>query len=219
MKIFTKLFIVILLFTISLESFAQSFGIRAGMNLSTVLCKDDDGTYSNNYKMRPGFNVGAIALFPINKTFSFEPGLLLSTKGYKEKYSEPGYEETENFNLLYIDVPLNVKASFDVGSVKLFGMLGPYIGIGVSGKDKYKGTESGQSFSDSYTVKWGSDADNDDLKRLDFGATIGAGVDIKSFQISISYDLGLANVSSFTDYGTKVKNRVLAISVGYFFKK
>ena len=66
-------------------------------------------------------------------------------------------------------------------------------------------------------VEWGSDKEKDDLKRLDFGLTMGGGVEINSIQIGLTYALGLANISSYTDYGTKINNRVLGLSVGYKF--
>ena len=44
--------------------------------------------------MKPGFHVGLTAEFPLNEMLSFEPAVLLSTKGYK--YSEPGYDESVN---------------------------------------------------------------------------------------------------------------------------
>lgn len=207
MKKFMKLLVVILLLTITASSYAQKFGIKAGLNLSNMLIKDDQDTYSTDFKMSPGFHVGPTAEIPINKMFSFETALLLSTKGYK--YSESGY--TESANLLYLDLPLTAKASFDIGSIKIYGAFGPYIGMGLSGK--FKSTDSPDE-----TLNWGSGSE-DDLKRIDLGLTFGAGVEINAIQIGLSYGLGLANISSFTDGGSKINNRVVGISVGYRFGK
>lgn len=66
-------------------------------------------------------------------------------------------------------------------------------------------------------VVWGSDAEESDFKRLDFGLIMGAGVEIKAIQIGLSYDLGLANITPDTDNGNKVHNRILALSVAYKF--
>jgi hypothetical protein len=65
------------------------------------------------------------------------------------------------------------------------------------------------------TIKWGSESQND-LRRLDFGLTIGAGIQIKSLEIGISYDLGLSNMAPDDyNYSTIIKSRVLAVSIGY----
>jgi hypothetical protein len=208
------------MFLLAQESFAQTFRAKAGLNLSNILDKDDSETYSTDYKMQPGFNVGATAEFPLNEMFSVETGLYFLTKGYKfsDSGSEFGYEwkEEENVNLYYLDIPITGKASFDAGGAKIFGVLGPYIGIGLSGKAKYEYTFGGDSESGSEDIEWGSGED-DHLKRFDFGLTAGAGAEIKSFQIIVSYSYGLANISADTEGGYKVNNRVLGISLGYKF--
>lgn len=64
--------------------FAQNFGVKAGLNLSNMLVKNDYRTYSDDFKMNPGFYVGATAEFPLSDLLSFETGLLLSTKDSKK---------------------------------------------------------------------------------------------------------------------------------------
>ena len=215
MKNLMKLLCVLVLFTMATRTNAQKFAVKAGLNLSNMLMKDDDGTYSDNLKMHAGFHIGATAEFPINDMFSFEPGLLLSTKGVNYEESGSGYDYKSKLNLFYFEVPLNAKATFDVGGAKIYGTFGPYLGLGLSGKSKDEYNEDGDSGTDTYTVKWGSDSENDDYKRFDLGLNFGAGVEIKSLLIGLNYGLGLANISSYTDYGTKISNRVLAISFGY----
>lgn len=207
MKNLIKLLCVVVLFSMATRTTAQKFAVKAGLNLSKMLMKDDDDTYMDNVKMQPGFHVGATAEFPINDMFSFEPGLLLSTKGTRAK--ESGYKAS--INLFYFEVPLNAKATFDVGGVKIYGTFGPYLGLGLSGKYKY--TEDGNT--DTHTVKWGSDSDNDDQKRFDLGLNVGGGVEIKSMLIGLNYGLGLVSISPDTSNGYKEKNRVFAISFGY----
>ncbi len=199
----------------------SNFGLKGGLNLSNMLIKDDDETYSDDFKMKPGFHVGAMAEFPLSEIFSFETGLFLSTKGYKISEEETLMGETLKMetkaNLLYLDIPLTAKATFDLGGAKIYGVFGPYVGMGLSGKGKEEVTYDGETETEEEDVEWGSDKEKDDLKRLDFGLTMGGGVEINSIQIGLTYALGLANISSYTDYGTKINNRVLGLSVGYKF--
>lgn len=51
MKRLTNLLIVVLLFRMSTESFAQLVGIKAGANMTNMLIKDDEDTYSHDFKM------------------------------------------------------------------------------------------------------------------------------------------------------------------------
>jgi len=209
-----KLLIVVVVFSMATDSFAQTFGVKAGLNLSNMIVKDNTETYSGDFKMKPGFNLGGTVEFPINEIFSFETGLILSTKGYKATYEDFGGETKETYNLYYFDIPLTGKATYDVGSFKIFGVFGPYIGIGLSGKGK---SETDGVSDPTHVVKWGTDSDNDELKRLDMGLTFGAGVEISSVQIRLNYDLGIKNISSDTGDGYKITNRVLGISLGYKF--
>jgi hypothetical protein len=195
MKNFMRLLIVVFVSTIATKSFAQTFRIKAGLNLSNIVMKDNADRYDDDFKMKPGFHLGATAEFPINETFSFEPGLLLSTKGVKETYSESGYNYTSVTNLYYLDIPLNGKAYFNVGSAKIYGTVGPYLAIGLSGKTKTQ--ETGYP-EDTHNISWGNDSENDDLKRLDLGLAFGAGVALSSFEIGLSYSLGFKNISAYT---------------------
>lgn len=206
------LLIVVVVLTMTRQSSAQTFGIKAGLNLSTLLAKDNDDTYTDNYKLRPGFHIGATAELPMNEIFSFETGLLLSTKGTNE--SETRYSNESSLTLYYFDIPLTAKAYYKVGSVRIYGVFGPSLGIGLSGKNKIKVSGSPD---ETQTIKWGTDSENDDLKRLDLGLTVGAGVEINAIQIGLAYNLGLANISAYTGDGYKIKNRVLGISVAYKF--
>jgi hypothetical protein len=217
MKIFAKLLMVVVVFTMTAESYAQTFGVRAGLNLSNMFMKDDEDTYSDDYKMNPGFHVGPTAEFPINDMLSFEAALLFSTKGFKIDQEQSGFVYKGTVNCYYIDLPLTAKATFNVGGLKIYGALGPYVGMGLSGKVKSEVSYGGDTQKDTETLDWGSDADNDDFKRLDFGVTAGAGIEISSIRIGVTYGYGLANISPDTEGGNKINNRVLGVSVGYKF--
>ncbi len=203
------------------ESLAQTFGVKAGLNLSTLLVKDDDETLSDDLDMKPGFHVGVTAELPINEMFSFQPEVLVTTKGYKmnekETFSGETYKYEYSLNPIYIDIPLLLKANFNVDGAKVYGALGPYIGFGVGGKYKYEETYMGDTDSDEEVIEWGNDEEKDDLKRLDAGLSIGVGATVNQIQFGVAYDFGLANISLYTENGLKMNNRVLRVSVGYIF--
>jgi len=207
-----KLLVAFIVTVMSIPSFAQTFSIRAGMNLSNMLMKDDDDTYSDEFQMNPGFHFGGTVEVPINEALFFEPGLLVSTTGFLIKESDPTFGEMKISTMIYnLNIPLNLKAYVNAGSsARVYFSAGPYIGIALSGKSKstFNGT------TDTEDLEIGS-ADTDDIKAFDFGLQAGAGIEISSFQIGVTYGLGLANISTFTDNGSKILNRVLGISVGY----
>lgn len=213
--------IVVVLFTMNAKSFAQTFGVKAGFNLTNMFQNNDDYA-SDDYKTKAGFQIGGTAEFKITDMFSFETGLFLSNKGVRISHEETEEGETYGvkgtIDLYYIEIPLTGKATFDVGNQKIYGIFGPTVGIGLSGKIKSKLSYMGESKTESKSIDWGSGDDND-FKRLDFGWIIGAGVKYEAFSAGLSYNLGLSNIAATPDGGNKVKNRVFAITVGYRFGK
>lgn len=221
MKNYSKLIIVATLVAFTSASFAQTFGFKTGLNLSNIKVQSDDDGLKYEGKMIPGFHLGTTAEFIVSKSFSFETGILVSTKGLKENadYGD-GNKINAKVTLYYLDIPLNAKGSFEItGGKKLFYALGPYIGIGLYGNDYVKETYDGLTEKSRSDIKWGTDEDEDDLKRLDYGLSFGTGVELKAISLGVSYSLGLANISPYTEYGFKMTNRVLAFSLGYKFGK
>jgi hypothetical protein len=198
------------------QVYGQKYGIKAGMNFANMLAKDNSETY-DDIKMKTGFHIGFIMEHPISEILSVESGLLLSTKGMKIEENIFGIDMTAVTNLYYIDVPVALKASYDLGKGNLYLSAGPYIGMGISGKIKMTLEYEGEKETEEEKIEWGNDEDNDDLLRLDAGLALGCGVEIGATQLGVQYDLGLANLSSYTGEGSKINNRVLRISLAYRF--
>jgi len=210
----TTLSFVFLILTIA-NSKAQTFKIKGGLNLANMLMKDEDGAFTEGKKTKLNLHAGIMAEQPITDLVSFETGLLLSEKGFKTDEDEDDY--SSRLNLLYADIPLTLKYTRDIESYKVYGIFGPYVGIGLSGKTKTTEKYNGRTETNKTSIKWGSDQNNDDLKRLDYGLTVGTGLVIDNIDLGISYDLGLANISPYTGEGVKIKNRILKFSIGYCF--
>jgi len=199
--------------------YAQTFGIRGGMNFPSMLYKDDEETYTDNNRLRPGFHIGGVFEYALSDAFSLEGDLLLSLKGLRELEKDDNYKYSSWMNLFYLNIPVLAKYTFDAGNVKLYGAAGPYFGIGISGKATYKEEYDGESDSDTEKVEWGNDPDDDWLKRMDAGLHMGAGIVLGQIQAGLFYELGLANISSDQSDGFRIKNRVFGVTAAYFFNK
>ncbi len=200
-KKISKILMVVALVTFSFQSFAQTFGVKAGLNMSKI-------TGFKDAKMLLGFNLGATAEMEVADAFSVETGLVLSKKGVKQK--EDG--ETFKESLVYLEIPINGKYGIDLGGKKLYFAAGPYLAFGVGGKWKYEGDGE----SESGSIKWGSKKEEGEIKRLDFGLNLGAGVEFGAIGINVQYGLGLTKIS---DADKAPKNRALGISLSYKFGK
>jgi len=222
MKTLIKITILSLFLLVGLKSMSQTLGVKAGLNLSTMHVKysASDG---ENHQLNPGFHIGPTLEIPINKTLSVETGLLLSSKGFRIKgehaYLNEFIKQNEKLNLLYLDIPITAKLSFDVGSQQIYGKLGPYFSTGLTGRYNTGLKVEGTQETYELDVGFGSNRDKGDLKRLDFGLISGVGINFNRIQVEVNYSLGLANVNAFKylNNATKATNRVVEISVAYKF--
>lgn len=201
---------------------AQKFGVRAGVNFSNFLEKDNSQTYSQNYNMNTGFHVGAVVDFPLVSLLSLETGVFYSTNGYNTTSSVTifGITTTTDYRLAlsYLELPILAKMSYDLGKGSIFATAGPYISYGIAGKSTSVISVSGSSTSNTTEtdVVWGSD-ENSDFNPFDYGLSIGGGVQVNSFTLGVNYGLGLANVSTTEVDGYKTNNRLLSVSAGFYF--
>jgi len=197
---------------------AQTIEVKGGLNLANIHEKDNDKTYSDDNLIKPGFHLGAMAEFPITDLLSFSPGLLLSTKGARAEDEMFGASLKMSVITYNFDIPLTMKVGYEINDgLKIFGAAGPYIGLGLSGKAKVTADYNGDKDTEEIDIEWGND-DSDDFKRLDMGLSFGGGVEINELVLGISYDLGLGNISPYSENGHKITNRVIKISVGYKFE-
>ncbi len=204
MKTFTKMLVLFVFLTTTTGTIAQIVGIKAGLNLGNMIVKNDNITMSEDFTMNPMFHIGPTLEFPFGEVLSLETGLLLSVKGFN--YDEEGYKDKTD--LFYLDIPLRAKATFDIGGIGIYGAAGPYAGMGIAGK-----SHKNEGDTD---IQWGSESE-DDMKRLDFGLSVGAGVVINAIQLDVSYGLGLANISPVRENNFTIQNRLISLSVGYRF--
>lgn len=219
MKNFKNLFLVLLMISLGFSAAAQTLGVRAGFNLSNAEVKDDVSTYSDDYMYLPGFHAGVIAEFPVAGILSVEGGAFFSTRGYKAEDEMVLFDEKYEFKykttLYYLVIPVTAKATIDVGPLSVFGQIGGYAGSGLTGNYYSETTIAGVTDTEETDVEWGNDENNDHFKRLDFGLTAGAGVQVKNIRAGVAYEHGLANICTYTQNGYSCANRVISVYAAF----
>lgn len=210
MKNLSKLLFIFLLVILSAPTFAQKFGIQGGINLTTLVQKDDDMDYADEwgYENKLGFNGGVTLEMGIGDLIAVELGALVDSRGTQISNGD----NYVRFNMLFADVPVLVKVGPSFGPAKVFGAVGPYVGFGITGKTVTK--VDGEK--ESQDIEWG-DGEDADAKRLDYGAKFGIGAEVMGFTVGAYYSLGLANIAPDTENGNKMQNRAISISLGYKF--
>jgi hypothetical protein len=220
-----KLFLTLSLVFLTTFSFAQTvnFGIKAGLNLSTVAFNDHFPNFAVDPQNKTGFQAGVVADIGFQH-FSIQPGLVFITKGqqFTNEFSTVSnnqtysYHETGSERFNYLELPVNLLYKIQAApGAKIHAGGGPYVGYGLSGTAIAH--VSGSQTSD-YTgpLTFGTDQAKDDFKLFDYGINLIAGVELKNhFTIDLNYGLGLKNISWGS--GSDEKNRSLGLSVGYLF--
>lgn len=176
------------------EKAAMAFGVKGGLNISTITNADVDGV---NSKSLVGFHVGFFGEFMVSYTFAIQPEILYSVQGTELEFEG----ESGDLKLDYITIPVMAKYYVaDAFSLE----LGPQIGFLVSAKTKSGGV--------SEDVK-------DELKSTDVSLNFGLGYDItENLMIGARYNLGLTRLQDELFPGEdESKNSVFQISVGYKF--
>ncbi|MBL7857498.1 MAG: PorT family protein [Cyclobacteriaceae bacterium] len=189
-----KIILSFALLTLAFGAFAQgiSGGIKGGLNLANQNYDVEGFTISPDN--RTSFHLGGYLNVGFSESFSLQPELLFNSVG--AKYTGDG---DYLMKLNYISVPV----MFKYNPAPIFNIhAGPQFGFLMSAK--------GESDGDSEDIK-------DDLKGLDFGFGLGAGVDLPmGLNFSARYILGLSNIVDELDSSDgKVTNNVIQLSIGY----
>jgi len=148
------------------EGKTVTFGIRAGLNLSSIGV-NDVFKYANEFENEPfsslaGFNAGISVDFQITKSFYINFGLFYTTKGGKVKNVEYDFEDVcgENKTTItagFLEIPIyaSYRMNFSEKS-QLQVFFGPYFGIGLNGKWREEGWvgDYGEKefYKDDYTL-------------------------------------------------------------------
>jgi hypothetical protein len=219
-------FIALASFLLVVNQVSQAQILKGGVNLANVSITND-GDIDDN-KMLTSFQVGFTGNLKIAPFFYFQPGILFTGKGSKTQSGETTeatyYRATSN--PYYIEVPANFVFKTPTGPIKFFAGAGPYIAVGVSGKNKVDGKFLGTSFSSEKSIEWSNDdpatLDYEEgsgygiMKRFDYGLNGIAGIETKNIVLSANYGYGLAKLQSGSNSSAddKNKHRVLSFTVG-----
>ncbi|MDW8295423.1 MAG: porin family protein [Raineya sp.] len=203
--------------------FAQlRVGIRGGLQLADMRNKPDDRTGLNDdTKMRLGYQLGVVFDYSFNNIIFFQPAIQINSKGSKivETNNILNTKYTFQNSPLYVDVPLLLGLRFGLKGFKIFGMGGPYLAYGIGGKN-YSRLDTPIGYTESETqIRWGNKttlSDPKDLRPLDLGLVISAGVELTNLQIGLHYTPSFTNIAP-DGSGRKLYNTVVGINATLLF--
>ena len=223
------LFSIVSLFILSgTNAQKSSIILRGGLNLANVTISENGRV--DDAKNLASFQAGFIGDVSLGQFVSLQPGLLVTGKGSK---TQSGETTDANYfkattNPIYLEVPLNLVFKFGAnGGPNFFAGAGPYLAIGIAGKNKTEGKLLGTSFSSEDDIVWSDDdpttLDYEEgagfgvMKRFDYGLNGTAGIDLKKAVLSVNYGWGLAKLQSGSNSSENDNNkhRVLSFTIGF----
>ena len=204
-----------------------SLMIKGGLNLSNITIDKNGGLDDN--KGIASFQAGLQADLPIGSFFSIQPGVFFTGKGAKVSSGNTSGDNWYRATTrpYYIEVPVNAVVKLPLGGQSNFFFgAGPYVAMGIAGKNKVEGEVLGASFSRSENIKFSSDdpftsteegSGYNIVRRFDYGLNGTVGVESAHAVFSVNYGLGLAKIQSNTTSSDDELNkyRVLSFTVGY----
>jgi len=219
--------LVFLLFVVIVHAQKSPAILKAGVNLANVSVTDNGAV--DDAKNLTSFQLGIIGDFNMTPFLAVQPGLLFTGKGTK---IQSGNQGDANYfrattNPYYLEIPMNLVFKTPTGPTKFFAGAGPYLAIGIAGKNKVNGSLLGTAFSSEEKIKWSDDdpttVDYEEgagfgiLKRFDYGLNGTLGIETSNIVLSANYGLGLAKLRSGSGTGDddNNKHRVLSFTLGF----
>jgi long-subunit fatty acid transport protein len=186
------------------------FGIR------NVSVRGENFGLQDNIGLKPVIDLGFGLTYNLSDRLRFQSGIQYSPRGFNASSKLTDSTFTDNtLELHYLDICPNFSYSFggfNTYGTRLIVWGGPYLGIGIGGKNyasgtilNTKGTRADSTYNNTkFTFSNG-------LNRIDYGFNVGLGIQIEKFtQVGIAYSMGFNNIADNKNFN--IYNQ----SIGFF---
>jgi len=198
-----KIILMILVAMATVSVSAQKFGVKAGANISSYY-----GSDAKDLDSRIGFQVGGLYELPVSGDFFIQPEALLTLNGAAKSVTGASF----SINPLYLQVPVKALYKLAAGPGKVTIAAGPYLAIGIAGKETYKIDGQSESSMSIFTKENG--ASEAILNSFDLGLSSAVGYELSSgLFFNLESTLGFLNVSK----DSNMKNSSVSLVAGFKF--
>ena len=213
-----------------IASYAQktTVFVKGGANIANITITDNG--LNDDAHAITRFHAGFMADHALSKYFSIQPGLLYTGKGTMIQQGQPSdalyWKSTTTLN--YIELPVNLigKIPLTNQNYTFFMGAGPYVAIGVSGKNKLKARQFDMDVEEKNAVRFQTKIRIENvnpagpgfyvLNPFDFGFNGTAGFKLKNLLLSVNYGYGLSSMKYISIPGIATgKHHILSFSAGF----
>lgn len=198
-------------------------GAKTGIYFSNASIDGLTSSLTPDTKVLIGSTTGITADIPLGSGFSFAPELLYTQKGFVLSEGidinilglpvNVGATVTNRIN--YIESPLLMKYTIDLGKVAIYGQAGPSIAFATSAHTR----ATANVIFDIDIASTDLNLESNNYNRWDLAANVGAGLAIKTTTgkifSDIRYQHGFNDIIEDTIIDIKVKNRGIGVTAGY----
>lgn len=171
------------------------FGIKGGVNLTTLNVEDPELSYDS----RTGYHAGLFLRGKFDK-IGIQPELLLFTQNGD---LESSFFGTAQESFTYLSIPLMLKF-YPIGGLNL--QVGPQFGFLLDGERKY------DTFLGS-----GSEDITEYYKESDVSVSVGGGYDFEfGLSLDVRYNIGVKDINNVSN-GEEARSRIFLLSLGWNF--
>mgnify|MGYP002519969885 FL=1 len=212
-----KIYLTVLTFAamfFAVDAYAQ-LGVGVGYNLLNTTQKLADESDDDSLN---GFYVEATYDFNFLQakwgSLGIQPGLRYSFAGETESEKMPGLTTRASLTEHYLDIPVNVKYSYDImpSTLKAYAFAGPVFSCGLASSLKLKANDD--------AIKTNNYKDTE-YARFDIKLGLGAGVTLmEKFDVKLGYNIGLLNRytgEQIDNFKYKTHTGVFYVGVGFNF--
>jgi len=202
---------------------AAQLAIKAGINVASLSEEPlEENIEDFEEESIVGIQAGLVAEIPISEGFAIQPELLWVQKGGRRLYELGGssYEQRVTYNYVQVPVLAKVKAGETDGSgLGLYFFGGPFVGYALNGRVEQELTVAGVTTESEFDIEFD---DEDNQRRIDWGASFGLGANLGALFIDLRYDLGINNLLdddaiNNNDNDPYLRTRGIGLTAGFVF--
>lgn len=198
MKRAISIFVILFLFAGFTVSAQLGFGLKGGLNLTTLNIEDPELSYDS----RTGYHAGIFLRGKFDKV-GIQPELLFFTQS--GEFQSAGIFGTTQERFTYLSIPVMLKF-YPIAGLNL--QVGPQFGFLIDGERNYEDHPLFGSGSRDITEYY---------KKSDLSVSVGGGYDTNfGLTLDVRYNIGVKDINNAAD-GEEARSRIFLLSLGWNF--
>ncbi|MDR0733264.1 MAG: PorT family protein [Dysgonamonadaceae bacterium] len=195
------------------------WGAKLGLPLSSIKFTHADPDKKSEIGSKAGFQIGVFGELGFGGNLNFQPEFFFTQGGgvlsvNKQKDDGETYKKEETYDFGELQIPLNIKYTYHLKKLSIFGLVGPYAGYTIIAK-RTENSPVNNSF-ENLLKKNNEEGERWLENPLEIGVNIGVGVELKNdLFFEAGYKFGLTDIRTETELAAK--KSAFSIGVGFYF--